>query len=145
MKRTIISSLTVVLAAALAVAPASAGKGKPIGKTKICRATVAYVLEGQAVTVGPDSLTLTVEAANKHARPFVGQEVAVTANAATKISRDDGEATLADLVPGDALTVMIRACKDADPATLTLVAHHIEAISPAAPEQEPASEDDENL
>jgi hypothetical protein len=142
-KRTIISSLAVltVFASAFASQAVAGGKGKALGKTKVCRATVAYVLEGPATTVGSDSLVLTVASANKHARALVGDDVSVTANAATKISRDDEEATLADLVPEDALTIMIRACKGADAATLTLLAHHVDAIS-AVPVEEEASPDD---
>jgi hypothetical protein len=142
MKRTIASSLAVLLAAALAVAPASAGKGKAIGKTKSCRSTVAYVFEGPAVTVAADSVTLTAEAANKPARWFTGQDVTVTVSPATKISRDDERATLADLTPGDWLTIMIRGCKDADLATLALIPHHVEAVSGAVLEDEAAADEE---
>jgi hypothetical protein len=141
MKRTIIGSLAVLTVFAFASQAVAAGKGKAVGKTKVCRATVAYALEGPAIAVGSDSVTLTVESANKHARSFVGQDLTVTTNAATKISRDDKEATIADLVPEDTLTVMIRGCKDADPATLTLVAHHVGAVSSAPAEEDLPAED----
>lgn len=141
MKRTIIGSLAVLTIFAFASQALAAGKGKAVGKTKVCRATVAYVLEGPAITVESGSLTLTVQSADKHARWFVGRDVTVTANAATKISRDDEEATITDLVPEDTLTVMIRGCKDADPATLALVAHHIDAVSSAPAEEDLPAED----
>jgi hypothetical protein len=141
MKRAIIGSLAVLTVFAFASQAVAAGKGKAIGKTKVCRATVAYVLEGPAVTVGSDLATLTVESANKHGSWLVGQDVTVTGIAATKISRDDEEATIADLVPEDTLSVMIRGCKDADPATLALVAHHIDAVSSAPAEEELPAED----
>ncbi len=137
MKRTLVFSLATVLVTTLALAgPALAGgKGKAKGKSKICRSTVTYVLEGPALVVDPaGSVTMTVAESNKHARSFVGRDVTVTTNATTKIVRDDVKATLADLVAGDVLTVKIRGCKGIDPGTLALVAKHINAVSPPAEE-----------
>jgi hypothetical protein len=36
---------------------------------------------------------------------------------------------------------MIRGCKDADPATLALVAHHIDAVASAAADEDLPTED----
>lgn len=134
MKRTLLFSLATVLVTTLTLAgPALAGgKGKAKGKSKICRSTVTYVLEGPALAIdtAAGSVTMTVAESNKHGAWFVGQDVAVTANATTKIVRDDAKATLAELVANDELTVKLRGCKGVDPATLPLVARVIDAVSP---------------
>ncbi len=137
MKRTLALSLASVLLATLALAgPAVAGgKGKAKGnvktKAKAC-SIVTYVLAGPTLEVDPQagSVTMAVAQSNKHAAPFLGENLTVRADTVTKVVRDDVKATLADLVAEDDLTVKIRGCKGIDPATLALVAQHVDAISP---------------
>ncbi len=146
MRRTLVLSLVSILVMTLLAGPALAGgKAKAKGKTKACRSTVTYVLEGPALAVdtATGSVTMTVAGSNKHAAWFAGQDVTVTADAATKVVRDDVKVTLADLAADDELAVKIRGCKGIDPATLSLVARHIDAVSPLVeetPVEEPLTE-----
>jgi hypothetical protein len=81
-----------------------------------CRPMVAVELKGSLVSVGAASFVMDVKRANRHGRDLAGKQATIGVDDRTRIKRR-GNATLADLKPGDRLSVQARACKAAPAAS----------------------------
>lgn len=68
----------------------------------------SVVLKGTLVSVGASSFVMGVEHSNHHGHALVGSQATVAVDAQTKFRRH-GPASLADLKPGDRLSVKARA------------------------------------
>jgi hypothetical protein len=129
------SIIPVLLAGALAVTGSAAahGKGRPGGHGTGCKAQVSYVFEGTFdSSADSSSFVMDVVHANRHARSLVGSQATVVVSDSTRIRRDDVEATLADLVPGDEVNVQVKNCMGQVPAQLSAVRVAAESADDAA-------------
>ena len=107
------------ITASVAIAAPPAGKGKPPTTGPGCKPSVSVVLTGTvAVAPGPSpvlpfSLMVTTTHANHQGKAYVTatQPLAVTVTTTTKIKRQGGNKSLADLLAGDRVTIHARACK----------------------------------
>lgn len=100
-------------------------KGK--GKGPVCKPGRSLVLKGDFVSAGGAGFALLVKSGNGAAKPFVGKQLTVAVEAATKFTK----AKLADLKAGDKVMVQGYACK-ADAAALSAVARRVTAKGPKA-------------
>lgn len=101
--------------------------GKSKGKGPVCKPGRSLVLKGDFVSAGGAGFALLVKSGNGAAKPFVGKQLTVAVEAATKFTK----AKLADLKAGDKVMVQGYACK-ADAAALSAVARRVTAKGPKA-------------
>lgn len=146
----LVAALVVALTAGTAVAKPDKAKGpkKEKSVTYLFQGTVAEVTQAATdpVTGLPitdpntgepleDGIVVDVKQGNKAAKAkgFIGQQVSFAVDSATKIERNDKEATLAELQPGDKVMVQVKA-----PASATsFTAKNISAEGPE-PAPDPA-------
>lgn len=103
------------------------GKSKGKGKGPACKPGRSLVLKGEFVSVGGTGFALLVKSGNGAAKPFVGKQLTVAVEAATRFTK----AKLADLKAGDKVMVQGYACK-ADATALSAVARRVTAKGPKA-------------
>jgi hypothetical protein len=130
MRKATILALTMALLVAM-MSSAALAKGKPAGKGKPAQKkvqSVAYVFEGEVLSVDADSVLVAVEKGNKFAKPFFGTQLDVAVNAKTKVVEDDVKTTLSDLDAGDAVVVKSKAPRNSQSFTANIVV----ATSPTA-------------
>ncbi len=142
--KTLLAALAVAgLAVSVAIAAPPPGKGKPgssvaattataesgKGKAKgpVCKPGRSIVLNGEFVSAGGTGFAMTVKSGNAAAKPFVGKQLTIAVEAATRFTK----AKLADLKAGDKVKVQGYACKS-DAAALTVVARRVTAKGPKA-------------
>ncbi len=134
---TLVAALVVALTAGTALA--KPGKGKGPQKQK----TVTYVFQGTVTEVtqaGPDTgepvedgIVVDVKQGNKAAKSYIGKQAEFAVDSATKIERNDQEATLSDLQQGDKVMVQVKA-----PASATSFTAKIISAEEPEPAPEPA-------
>ncbi len=76
-----------------------------------------------------DSVVVDVKQGNKAAKSYIGQQVSFAADSATKIERNDQEATLAEIQQGDKVMVQVKAPASASSSS-TFTARIISAEGP---------------
>ncbi len=103
------------------------GKGKGKGKGPACKPGRSLVLKGDFVSVGGTGFAMTVKSGNAAAKQFVGKQLTVVVEAATRFTK----AKLADLKAGDKVMVQGYVCK-ADATALSAVARRVTAKGPKA-------------
>lgn len=103
------------------------GKAKSKGKGPVCKPGRSLVLKGDFVSAGGAGFAMTVKSGNGAAKPFVGKQLTVIVEAATKFTK----AKLADLKAGDNVMVQGYACKS-DAVALSAVARRVTAKGPKA-------------
>ncbi len=96
------------------------GKGK--GKGPACKPGRSIVLKGEFVSAGGAGFAMTAKSGNAAAKPFVGKQLTVAVDSATRFTK----AKLADLKAGDKVKVQGYACK-ADATALSVVARRVTA------------------
>lgn len=120
MKRVALFALVAALVVALTSGVAVAKPGKAKGPKK--EKTVTYVFHGIVSSVsttttdpltgeslGSDAVTVSVERGNKAARSYSGQDVTFAVDSGTNVQRNDEEAALSDIQPGDTVKVQVKA------------------------------------
>ena len=156
--RTLLAALAAAgLAASVAIAAPPSDKGTPgpsvaastgttvsttseSGKSKgkrspACKPSRSIVLKGEFVSAGDTGFAMLVKSGNKAAKPFVGKQLTVAVEAATRFTK----AKLADLKAGDKVKVQGYACK-ADATALSAVARRVTAkVAKAADDDDSGS------
>ena len=154
--RTLLAALVAAgLAASVAIAAPPSDKGTPgpsvaastgttvsttseSGKSKgkrspACKPSRSIVLKGEFVSAGDTGFAMLVKSGNKAAKPFVGKQLTVAVEAATRFTK----AKLADLKDGDKVKVQGYACKA---TALTVVARRVTAkVAKAADDDDSGS------